>query len=198
MRSLLTAITAAVLCVSLLPAAAAAAEPDLTAQQARQLLSKQATSAAELQRQVKLQLKLYPGGVQTGANEVSYDGGAFVITFAQPADARSASGVGILGTADCPSDSFCFYDYTDFGYPRGRLSSCGPQDLSQYGWNDRAESQHNNSWDGVSFFNHIGAFHGYFSISSSDVEVEFASSLTGWDFDWADRNIIDHVSRFCG
>lgn len=195
MRSLLTAITAAVLCVSLVPATAAAAEPELTLPQARQLLSKQATSAAELQRQVKLQLRLYPGGVQTAANEVSYDGGGFVITFAQPADARS--GVAVLGTADCPEDSFCFYDYTDFGYPRGRLSSCGAQDLSQYGWNDRADSQHNNTWDGVSFFNHIGAFHGYFSISSSDVEVEYASSLTGWDFNWDDRNIIDHVARWC-
>ncbi|MEV6969243.1 peptidase inhibitor family I36 protein [Hamadaea sp. NPDC051192] len=195
MRSLIAAVAAAVLCGSLLPTPAAA-EPGPNAQQSRELLSKRAGSPAELQRQVELQLKLYPGGEQTAANEVAYDNGKFVITFAQPADAPDASGVGILGAPDCPSGWFCFYDYANYGYPRGKLSDCGAQDLSQYGWNDRAESQHNNTYTGVSFFNHIGAFHGYFSISSSDQELAFASSLTAANFDYP--NMIDHVSRFCG
>jgi len=195
MRSLLTAVAAAVLCASLLPATAAAAEPDLTARQARELLSKRANSPTELQRQVRLQLDLYPGGVQTAANEVSYDGGKFVITFAQPAGVHSASDMVLLGEPDCPSGWFCFYDYANYGYPRGKLSDCGAQDLWQYGWNDRAESQHNNTYTGVSFFNHIGAFHGYFSISPSDQELAFASSLTASNFQYP--NMIDHVSRFC-
>jgi hypothetical protein len=195
-RSLLTVVAAAVLCASLLPATAIAAEPALAPQQARELLSQQAGSPAELQRQVTLQLRLYPGGVQTAANEVSYNGGKFVITFAQPNAARSALSVGILGSPDCPSGWFCFYDYANYGYPRGKLSDCGAQDLSQYGWNDRAESQHNNTSTGVSYFNHTGPFHGYFSISPYDQELAFASSLTASNFEYI--NMMDHVSRFCG
>jgi hypothetical protein len=195
-RSLLTVVAATVLCASLLPATAAAAEPSLTEQQARELLSQQASSPAVLQRQVNLQLELYPGGVQTAANEVSYAGGKFVITFAKPAAARTSSGAGILGSPDCPSGWFCFYDYANYGYPRGKLSDCGAQDLSQYGWSDRAESQHNNTSTGVSYFNHIGPFHGYFSIGPYDQELAFASALTASNFQ--NPNMMDHVSRFCG
>src|SRR5688500_3574574 len=57
------------------------------------LLSRQATSAAELQAQIDLQLRVVPGGKQTAPNEVSYHHGKFVVTFALP-------GVRQAGAAD--------------------------------------------------------------------------------------------------
>jgi hypothetical protein len=102
------------------------------------LLSKQATTAAELKAQIDLQMKLYPGGTRVGDNEVSYDGGRFVVTYAKPGAARALA-------PDCPSNWQCFYDRVDFGYPRGKLSDPIWEDLSQYGWHDRAESLHNNT-----------------------------------------------------
>jgi hypothetical protein len=108
------------------------------------VLTKQATSLAELQEQVDTQLKLAPGGKQTAPNEVSYGAGRFVITFAMPGQAQ-------LLAADCPITWFCFYDHVNYGYPRGRLSDPGGQDLAAYGWHNRTESVHNNTSTAVDF-----------------------------------------------
>src|SRR3954469_7012343 len=84
------------------------------------------------QRLVDAYLTEHPGGVQTGPADITYGDGRFVVTVARPF--RSLSG------ADCPSGWFCFYDHTGFGYPRGRLSDCGWQDLGTWGWRNRTES----------------------------------------------------------
>jgi hypothetical protein len=121
----------------------------LTKDQILDRLGRQASSTAELKQQIALQLRYTPGGAQTAPNEVSYDGGKFVVTYAMPGAA------GALGNPDdCPFDWFCFYDNYEFGYPRGKLSSCGWQDLSKYKWNDRTASVHNAVDDMVDFYNH--------------------------------------------
>ncbi|MCW2881526.1 MAG: hypothetical protein JWQ95_5626 [Sphaerisporangium sp.] len=112
------------------------------------LLHRQARSDAELRQQVALQLRIAPGGVQTSRNEISYGNGTFVVTYALPGQVTAAA------VADCPSGWYCFYDGKSFGYPRGKLSSCGWQDLANWGWNDRTTSVHNNTRWQVAYYEH--------------------------------------------
>lgn len=92
-------------------------------------------------------LAAHPGGTITGPGEISYGDGAFVVTIDQPEHTTA--------WADCPSDWFCFYDRPDYGYPRGKLSSCGWQSLATYGWQDRVESAYYNLTRGsVQFFDY--------------------------------------------
>lgn len=139
----------------------------------------------DVQSQIDAYLAESPGGVQTNATEISYAGGAFVVTFARPR--------GILAGPDCPAGWFCFYDGVNYGYPRGKLSSCGWQDLGFYGWSDRTESVHHNQAFGtVWFINHLSANHG------SDVRLFFISTSVRARADVAPyRNMADHVYRFC-
>ncbi|MEV4513721.1 peptidase inhibitor family I36 protein [Dactylosporangium sp. NPDC049525] len=131
-----------------LGASPASAEPVGVAQ-IRAELSKQPTTAAQLQRKIDLQLKLAPGGTQISANEVSYNNGQFVVTYALPNSIQA-----VQAAADCPSNWFCFYDGANFTYPRGKLSSCGWQDLGAYGWADRTSSVDNGSGSQIIFINH--------------------------------------------
>jgi hypothetical protein len=80
-------------------------------------------------------LSAHPGGRLTGA-DISYSGGAFVVTVRQPPKQNAL--------VDCPSGWFCFYDRPDYGYPRGRLSDCSWQSLATWGWQDRVESAYYN------------------------------------------------------
>ena len=95
-------------------------------------------------------LAAHPGGTIINNTEISYQGGAFIVTLTR--DRRS------LATADCPTGWFCFYDGINFGYPRGRLSDCGFQDLGNWGWRNRTESVHFKASTGsASFINEAGA-----------------------------------------
>ncbi|MFG1609582.1 peptidase inhibitor family I36 protein [Actinoplanes sp. NPDC049265] len=146
------------------------------------LLSRQATSAAELRAQIDRQLQVVPGGEQTAVNEVSYGGGRFVVTFARP-------GAAPLAVPDCPSGSFCFYDYLNFGYPRGRLSDKGWQDLATWNWHDRTESVHDNTNTAVIFQNHTSGGHG-------NDQGLFCVPAYSWIADVGSaRNMADHVVR---
>ncbi|WP_203972408.1 peptidase inhibitor family I36 protein [Planotetraspora silvatica] len=109
------------------------------------LLSRQARSDAELRDQIALQMKIAPGGKQTSLNEVSYDNGKFVVTYALPGQQLA------LGVADCPSGWFCFYENINFGYPRGKLSDCGQQYLGDYGWNNRVSSVDNSTTTPINY-----------------------------------------------
>ncbi|MET8251417.1 DUF6082 family protein [Micromonospora sp. NPDC005197] len=58
-----------------------------------------------------------------------------------------------LVAADCPSGWYCFYEWPNYGYPRGRLSDCGRQSLATWQWQFRVESAHYNLGSGsVSFY----------------------------------------------
>ncbi|GII59816.1 hypothetical protein Pth03_82050 [Planotetraspora thailandica] len=121
------------------------------------LLSRQARSDAELRDQIALQMKIAPGGKQTSINEVSYNNGKFVVTYALP-------GQRALGVADCPAGWFCFYQDINFGYPRGKLSDCGWQDLRTYGWGNRISSADNSiDFSAIDYYdiNYVNLFTNY-------------------------------------
>lgn len=177
-RAVITLVAAAGLAVGMTPAASADPDDSVPA-----LLSRQATSAAELKAQIDLQLELYPGGKQTAPNEVSYDGGRFVVTYAKPGVIQPLA-------ADCPSGWFCFYDYTNYGYPRGRLSDVGWQDLATYGWHDRTESVHNNTSTAVDFDNHTSGGH------VNDVFLFCVTGRGAISDVSPNRNRADHVFRW--
>ncbi|GAA4588000.1 hypothetical protein GCM10023194_38480 [Planotetraspora phitsanulokensis] len=138
-----TAATAASTSSSPAPAATSSASTSST--DSPSLLNRQARSDAELREQIALQMEIAPGGKQTSPNEVSYDNGKFVVTYALP-------GQRALGVADCPSGWFCFYENINFGYPRGKLSDCGTQDLGQYGWANRISSADNSTTNSVEYW----------------------------------------------
>src|SRR5262245_36119693 len=87
---------------------------------------------AGTERAVAAYLAAHPGGERIGGADISYDHGRFVVTVVAPP--------GLTAAPDCPSGWFCFYDGVNYGYPRGRLSDCGFQDLGWWGWRDRTES----------------------------------------------------------
>ncbi|MER5418729.1 peptidase inhibitor family I36 protein [Streptosporangium roseum] len=187
LKAFKAAILALLVGAAMLVTAASAAQaeaPALSPDPDASLLRQQATSPAQLQEQVDLQLRLYPGGKQINDHEVAYDGGKFVITFAQP-------GRQLLASPDCPSGWFCFYDYANYGYPRGKLSDCGWQDLSAYGWHDRTSSVHNRTSSTVAYDNHTVGGHDndeyMFSNFSGQASSLFASQ----------SNKADHVYRYC-
>jgi hypothetical protein len=110
-----------------------------------------------VQRKVDRYLAANPGGRQTGPAQISYNGGAVVITVA----GRSA--------ADCPADSVCFYDRPGFGFPQGEIHDCGWQDLSTFGWQDRIESVVFNRSHGLAQFYDSGT--ALFSVSVGNRSV---------------------------
>ena len=173
-RTALTALLVFVVLIAPAAPATAAASPTQTA-----------PSTKAVQEMIDAQLAAAPGGKQISPTEVSY--GDFVVTVAR----TDNTSVG----ADCPAGWFCFYDRVNYGYPRGKLSSCGWQDLATWAWNDRTESVHYNlSTGSVSFINH-GA-----RPDHSDDRVLFsvgASNRFLSDVGAANRNIADHVYRFC-
>ncbi|WP_329102999.1 hypothetical protein OG792_25470 [Micromonospora sp. NBC_01699] len=138
-----------------------------------------------VQVEIDKHLAAYPGGRQINPTEISYADGAFVLTFERP--------VGTTASPDCAAGWFCFYDRINYGYPRGQLSSCGWQDLVDWGWTDRTESVHFNiSYGSVSFLNHTTAGHG------GDAYLFAATASAPTDPDVApNRNIADHVNRYC-
>jgi hypothetical protein len=69
------------------------------------------------------------GGVQTAPNEVSWDGGAVVLTVApEDSTARSfgakSGGVSALAAGGCPSGYFCAYSGTSYSGSRLTFSAC--------------------------------------------------------------------------
>lgn len=57
------------------------------------------------------------GGVQTGANEISWDGGTVILTLAP-------EGISALAVGNCPSGSFCAYSGLSYGGSRMQFTAC--------------------------------------------------------------------------
>ncbi|KES02964.1 hypothetical protein BU52_33145 [Streptomyces toyocaensis] len=180
----MTALAVGLLALVSFASTPAVAGPENRNNGAPALLERQARSANELQEQIDLHLKLYPGGKQTAANEITYDHGKFVATYAKPGEVQA------LGVPDCPSGWFCFYEYTGFGYPRGRLSDTDWQDLATYGWHDRTDSVHNNTSTAVDFENHTTGGH------ANDMYLFCVSSYSNDSDVSPERNMADHVYRY--
>ncbi|AVT37570.1 hypothetical protein C6W10_15065 [Plantactinospora sp. BB1] len=124
-------------------------------------------------------LATHPGGVVLNDNEISYDGGRFVVTLTRPGHTRAA-------VADCPQGWFCFYDRTSYGYPRGRLSDCGRQDLATWGWQYRVESAHYNLTSGSVAFLYSGSR--LFSVGAAARALGDVAPYRNW---------ATHVYRYC-
>jgi hypothetical protein len=144
-----------------------------------------ATSPVASHLEITAYLAAHPGGTPINDNEISYGGGAFIVTLNAPPHT--------LGAPDCPLNWFCFYDRTDFGYPRGKLSSCGWQDLATWGWQDRTESVYYNLPGYVVFINHAGGIshandYPLFTVSAGNRALADVAPY---------RNMADHVDRHC-
>ncbi|GAA4446544.1 hypothetical protein GCM10023170_026840 [Phytohabitans houttuyneae] len=139
--------------------------------------------AADVQAKVDAYMKAHPGGVQVGAADIAYSGGTFVVTVVRT-NALTAA------TPDCPSGWYCFYDGTNYTYPRGKLSDCGAQDLGTWGWRNRTASVHYRSATGsVTFINETGA---------TDTALFTASTTRRTIPDVAPyRDMADYVYRTC-
>ncbi|SCF44489.1 hypothetical protein GA0070216_11754 [Micromonospora matsumotoense] len=133
---------------------------------------------AALNPQMAAYLAVHPGGTVLNDNEVSYSGGTLVVTLRAP--------VGTHAVADCPLGWYCFYDRPDFGYPRGKLSSCGRQNLATWDWQFRIESAHYNMGSGsVTFYYDSSPL---FSVGAGNRVRTDASPYRNW---------ANYVSRTC-
>ncbi|MFI9639406.1 hypothetical protein ACIG87_04945 [Micromonospora sp. NPDC051925] len=161
-RSALAALFGAVLATAVVPGPALAASAE----------------RATHHREMAAYLAAHPGGTVINDNEVSYGDGAFVVTLRAPVRANAV--------ADCPLGWYCFYDRPQFGYPRGKLSSCGRQNLATWDWQFRIESAHYNMGSGsVTFYYYDTRL---FSIGAGDRTRTDASP---------NRNWANYVSRTC-
>lgn len=128
-------------------------------------------------------LQTHPNGTKLNFNEVQY--GPLIVTVTQTV---AASG------ADCPAGWFCFYDGRNYTFPRGKLSSCGWQDLTQYQWGNRIESAYYDLNNGsVTFYDRKSA-----SNPNDDVSLFSLNTVTRGDVDTnPNRNKADYVYRIC-
>ncbi|MDG4802674.1 hypothetical protein [Micromonospora sp. WMMD980] len=133
---------------------------------------------AAVNREMTDYLAAHPGGVPVGADEISYGGGALLVTLRAPA--------GAYALADCPRGWFCFYDRPNLGYPRGKLSSCGRQDLATWQWQFRIGSAHYNMSSGSATF-----YYNDMALFSVGLGNPVRADAAPWR-DWA-----THVSRRC-
>ncbi len=105
----------------------------------------QAKADMELQASVDRELGVHPGGIQTAPDEISYDGGQFVVTVARPGQQAALA---------CPAGWYCFWDGYNFTGNRGKLSACGTQALAQWNWQNRIKSVYNRTGDYVTFWDY--------------------------------------------
>src|SRR5262245_23740710 len=76
------------------------------------------------------------------------------------ATAAAASGEGATPHASihgCPSGSFCFYQNASFKGRMLRFQSCGRQNLTDFGFNDKTSSWVNNTSSSVDVFRDVNA-----------------------------------------
>ncbi|MFJ6195396.1 hypothetical protein [Micromonospora sp. NPDC092111] len=128
--------------------------------------------------EVAAYLATHPGGLAVNDNEISYGGGALVVTLRAPERDYAV--------ADCPMGWYCFYERPSFGYPRGKLSTCGRQNLATWQWQFRVESAHYNMGSGsVTFYYYDTAL---FSIGAGNRIRSDAAPYRNW---------ANYVGRFC-
>jgi ABC-type glycerol-3-phosphate transport system substrate-binding protein len=141
-------------------------------------------SADPIEQLIEAYLAAHPGGVRINETELAYDGGTFIVGVAP------STGVAMFAAPDCPNGWYCFYDGTNYAYPRGRLSDCGWQDLGNWGWRNRIESAHYNlSYGNTTFLDETGA-------TDTKLFVISTSARTIADVS-PHRNRADYVYRAC-
>jgi hypothetical protein len=129
-------------------------------------------------------LAAHPGGHIIDDNNLSY--GPVTVTVTPP--------VQPLIYPDCPAGWFCFYQYTNYGYPRGKLSSCGWQNLATWGWQNRIQSAYYNLLNGaVAFINHIPGTNPAYDQTLFTISVTQRAIPDVYPY----RNMADYVYRYC-
>lgn len=115
---------------------------------------------------------------------------AFVLTLLAPPGVAAAA----ARAADCPAGWFCFWSGTNYSGARGKLSSCGRQDLVRYGWGNRVDSAYYDLNNGsVTFYDRVVA-----SDPNDDRALFTISAATRGDPDTAPhRDKADYVYRSC-
>jgi hypothetical protein len=98
-----------------------------------------------LQERIDLHLNQYPGGKQISANQISYDGGEAVMTFAMSGEVLAAV---------CPSGYVCLYTERSFAGDHLDLNTCSWYDLAWRNWQDKTKSVRNARSGTVAFDNH--------------------------------------------
>lgn len=79
----------------------------------------------QLQREVNQVLAEYPGGVQTGPGEITWDDGAVILTLQAAHRATPHESTGVLASVgSCASGYFCGYTSTGLSGSKISFSSC--------------------------------------------------------------------------
>jgi hypothetical protein len=151
--------------------------PSAIAGAAAALMLAGSAAAAPVDAGVAAYLAAHPGGRPLGGADIGYGGGLIVTVAAPPRQDA---------LVDCPSGWFCFYDRPAYGYPRGKLSSCGWQSLATWGWQDRVESAYYNLSRGSVQF--LDGGYGLFQIGVGYRAIADTSPY---------RNMATDVYRYC-
>ncbi|MGW0775907.1 peptidase inhibitor family I36 protein [Streptomyces sp. NPDC002835] len=110
------------------------------------------SEVAGLQKQIDEQLEITPGGEQIGVNQVAWRDGKTIMTFPLPGE-KKARAVGepvtTLGTANCSYTWTCLYEHASYEGRRLTWQDCAFNNLSTWGFNDKASSWHNNQTSGT-------------------------------------------------
>jgi hypothetical protein len=144
-----------VVALSVAAALAVGAPASAAPSKSADLLSKTATSAAELDQQISEYLKLHPGGTKIAKNQVSHHDGNVITTFPDPTAVKALAG------PNCPDGWFCAYDGRNYTGVRKQYTAYYFTDMGLDLFNDRAESLHNNTNTKVQFGNWTGTFTDY-------------------------------------
>ncbi|GIF45204.1 hypothetical protein Axi01nite_95150 [Actinoplanes xinjiangensis] len=139
---------------------------------------------ATVRQQMRDQLREAPGGKVTGPAQITYGDGAFVVDFVPEAGAASSA---VRAAPNCPANWVCFYDLTNYGYPRGKLQDCGQQDLATWGWRNRVNSAHNHHSASSDFWD-IDAYIGYFDLVPGQAIADVGTA----------KNRVDLININCG
>jgi hypothetical protein len=107
--------------------------------------SSAAPNDPSLQARIDMQLNRYPGGKQISANQISYDGGAVVLSFAVPGQVLAST---------CPTGYVCLYKGRSFSGDHLDLNTCAWYDLGWNRWQDQTRSVRNARSRPVAFDNH--------------------------------------------
>ena len=140
------------------------------------------TSDPVVRAQMADQLRRAPAGKMTGPSQITYDNGKFVVDFAPDAGSTAR-----LGTPNCPTNWVCFYDGTNYGYPRGKLQDCGQQDLATWGWRNRTNSAHDHHGASADFWDVESDFDGFW-VDSGQAIADVGSA----------KNKVDLIYINCG
>lgn len=99
-----------------------------------------------VQAQIDAQLRDYPGGVQSGPNEISYKNGRVLLTFPSEGGNRAAPN-------PCAANRYCFYQDKNFEGRKLTFADCGgTQTLVDYGFGNKTSSWQNKTKSTVEVF----------------------------------------------